>query len=212
MFNKNWKPEYSITLLVLLGAILYFVPVSFESTRQASFISRWNEMYNKVDYMFQVINAHISDEKLKSFDDAKNAQERERLMIELVKPYLRIDLSKNPPKRYKTRYMKRTKVYKGENYHFTDLFLTKDNKLVGIKDLYDAGEDTPAFMMMFDINGILPPNTWGKDVYGINIYQTGKIEPFGQGLSMDDLRQDCSPAGTGVSCSYFYKIGGGFEE
>ena len=64
--------------------------------------------------------------------------------------------------------------------------------------------------MLFDINGILPPNRWGKDIYGVSIFDGGKIEPFGFELDMKELKKDCLD--TGISCSYYYKIGGGFEE
>ena len=66
--------------------------------------------------------------------------------------------------------------------------------------------------MMFDINGILPPNRWGKDIYGVSIFDGGRIEPFGYDEDMEDLREDCSKQGSGVSCSYYYKIGGGFDD
>lgn len=82
--------------------------------------------------------------------------------------------------------------------------------IVGIKDLSKKDPKEPMFMIMFDINGVLPPNTWGKDIYGVNIYQTS-LSPFGENLNMDELRTDCSPTGTGVGCSYYYKIGGGFD-
>jgi hypothetical protein len=210
--HKKWEIEYSVTLMVILGIVMYFMPLSFESTRQANFTSKWNEMYNKVDYMFQVINAHIGDDMLKSFTEAKTSQEREKLLIQLIKPYLRIDMGKTVSKRYRPKYMNKTRVYKGQDYYFEDLFLTKDNKLVGIKDLPDGGKNQPVFILMFDINGTIPPNTWGKDIFGINMFEDGTIAPFGQGLNMDDLKQDCSASGTGISCAYYYKIGGGFEE
>lgn len=31
-------------------------------------------------------------------------------------------------------------------------------------------------------------------------------------MEMSELKKDCSESGTGVSCSYYYKIGGGFDE
>ena len=71
--------------------------------------------------------------------------------------------------------------------------------------------DELAFMMMFDINGILPPNTWGKDIYGVDI-KNGSIKPFGADLSMEKLQEDCSEKGTGLGCSYYYNIGGGFND
>ena len=66
-------------------------------------------------------------------------------------------------------------------------------------------------MMMFDINGILPPNIWGKDIYGVDI-KKDSIKPFGADLSMERLQQDCSATGSGVGCSYYYNIGGGFND
>ena len=67
-------------------------------------------------------------------------------------------------------------------------------------------------MLMFDMNGLLPPNRWGKDIFGINIYSEGHIEPFGKNFDMSDLKLDCSEKGLGINCSYYYIIGGGFDE
>jgi hypothetical protein len=195
-------------LFVLFGVILYFMPVSIQSTRQANFISKWNEMYNKVDYMFQVIHAQISDDVIKNASKMAD-DERERLLLLLVKPYLRINTEKTVPKRYKPRYVNGARVYKGQEYHFDDMFLTEDNKVVGVKDL-KGSSGKPTFMLMFDINGFIPPNTWGKDIFGINIFEDGHIEAFGQGLAIDKLRHDC--LSTGIGCSHYYKIGGGFVE
>ena len=84
--------------------------------------------------------------------------------------------------------------------------------IVGIKDLTPKSYNEPEFMLMFDMNGKLPPNSWGKDIFGVNVFNNGKVEPFGRKQSMEELRADCSDEGTGVSCSYFYIIGGGFNE
>jgi len=204
-----WQIEYSVTILAIFAAILLFMPMSIQNTRQALFISKWNEWYNRVDYMFSVMNMHISDEIIKSFDESKTSEDKERIMLALIKPYLRIDMEKRPPKRYKPRYINNTKVFKGQNYYFDEFYFADNNCIVGIKDLNN--NEGPLFMMMFDINGVLPPNRWGKDVFGINIYEGGKIQAFGSHLDIDMLRKDCSPEGTGISCSYYYKIGGGFE-
>ena len=82
----------------------------------------------------------------------------------------------------------------------------KLNQIQELDDTLDVG------IMMFDMNGILPPNRWGKDIFGINIYDGGKIEPFGFDKDMIELKKDCSDNGTGIDCSYYYKIGGGFDD
>lgn len=210
--KRYWKLEYSIALFVMLGVILLLMPVSIESTRQANAISKWNEKLNRVEYMFSVINAHITDDILTSMKKAKTPQEREAILLALVKPYLRINTETYSGKHYKPRYMNGTKVYKGQSYYFDDFYFAENNTIVGIKDIKSENSTDALFLMLFDINGILPPNRWGRDIYGVNIYDGGRIEPFGFDMDMNDLKKDCSDSGTGVSCSYYYKIGGGFEE
>lgn len=212
MKKHYWKLEYSIALFVFLGILLLVMPVSIENTRQANFISKWNEKLNRVEYMFSVINAHISDDMLKSMTKAKTADEREKVLLTIVKPYLRIDIDANPVRHYRPRYMNGTKVYKGQTYFFDDFYFAENNTIVGLKDIKTESENDILFIMMFDMNGILPPNRWGKDIFGVNIYDGGKIEPFGFDKSMQELKKDCSSNGIGVYCSYYYKIGGGFEE
>lgn len=210
--KKYWKLEYSIALFVMLGVLLLIMPLSIESTRQANFISKWNEKYNRVEYMFQVINAHITDDLLKSFNKAKSSEEREKLLLQLIKPYLRVNTEMDAPKKhYRPKYMNKVRVYKGQTYYFDEFYFAENNTIVGIKDIHSENPEDALFMMMFDMNGILPPNRWGKDIFGVSIFD-GRIEPFGQGQDMSELKKDCSESGTGISCSYYYKIGGGFDE
>lgn len=210
--KKYWKLEYSIALFVMLGVLLLMMPVSIGNSMQAGFISKWNEKYNRVEYMFKVINAHITDDILKSFNKAKTSEEREQLLLQLIKPYLRVNTEMDAPKKhYRPRYMNGAKVYKGQTYYFDEFYFAENNTIVGIKDIKSDKSDDTLFMMMFDMNGILPPNRWGKDIFGVRILE-GRIEPFGEGMEMSELKKDCSESGTGVSCSYYYKIGGGFDE
>lgn len=206
------KLEYSILLFVLVGIFMLIVPLSFENTRQASFIAKWNEKYNRVEYMFSVINAHITDDVLKSFNKAANPQDREEILLAVIKPYLRINTEKYPSRHYKPKYMNGTKVYNGQLYKFEDFYFAENNTIVGIKDIQTDKSDDALFIMMFDMNGVLPPNRWGKDIFGINIFNDRTIKPFGYDKDMEDLKQDCSKSGTGIYCSYYYKIGGAFDD
>ena len=67
------------------------------------------------------------------------------------------------------------------------------------------------FFMMFDMNGKIPPNIWGKDIFGARIFDD-KVEAFGTNLTLQELQDDCSKTGTGVNCSYYYLIGGDFAD
>ena len=203
------KLEYSILILVFLGILLILMPFSFENSRQANFISKWNEKFNRVEYMFSVINAHITDDMLKSMSKAKTPQERELVLLKLIKPYLRINTDSRP-KHYKPSYINGSKVYKGQMYYFDDFYFAENKTIVGIKDIKTEKNDDAFFIMMFDMNGLLPPNRWGKDIFGVSIFDGGRIEPFGYDMNMADLKADC--VNTGIGCSYYYKIGGGFDE
>lgn len=204
------KLEYSVTLVIMFAVLLLVIPFDLENTVQANFISRWNDKYHKLEYMFDVIDKHEQDEILKSFKRAKNAQEREEILLNVIQPYLRLSKTKLP-KRYKPRFMNGDRIPLTDRYYFEDMFISDNGMIVGIKDIDSDDEQAPKFRIMMDINGKLPPNVWGKDIYGVNMFTDG-VEPFGSNLSMEKLIHDCSELGTGVGCSYFYKIGGGFDD
>ena len=212
MKKRFWKIEYSITIFVIFGIILLLIPSSFISSKEATYISKWNETFNKMEYIFTAMNAQADAEIVKSFKHAKNNEDRENLMINLVKPYLRISAQDELSKKYTPYYMNGKKVSKGDEYYFESLYTTENNIIVGIKDIKDSDIYHPGFLMVFDMNGTRGPNTWGKDIYGINIFADGKITPIGTGWDLDKLRKDCSNIGTGVACSYYYRIGGEFNE
>ena len=207
MKKHFWKLEYSITLFALTGLLLLLMPVRFENYIEARFITRWNDRYEKAEYMFNVINAQVDDEILKSFSNAKTPQEREKLLTRLIKPYMRLHQAEKLPRRYKIRFLNGSRVPKNSEYYFNALYFS-EMQIVGIKDLHDGA----MFMMMFDVNGVIPPNTWGKDIFGIYIYDGGVIKPFGYNENMDVLADDCSKKGLGLFCSYYYRIGGEFRD
>ena len=212
MFKKwVWKTEYYIALLFFLGAVMLFVPFKFENYFQAGLISSWKERYDKTAYMFNVINAQTNDAILKSFANAQTPEQREKLLLQLVKPYLRLDKFDKFPRGYRPKFLNGKRVTKDNYYKFTDLYFT-DNQIVGIKDIHNFNKKDAWFMIMFDVNGILPPNVWGKDIFGVYIFDEGKIEAFGYNKTTDELKKDCSREGLGIDCSYYYKIGGGFND
>src|SRR5574344_104152 len=196
--KRIWKLEYTVTLFIFIGIILVLLPVSIGGTRQANLISKWNERYNRVDYMFTVIKANMDDTTQKTFNNAKTASDRETLALALIKPYLRIDTSKKIPKRYRQKYMDKNKVIKDQEYELSQLYFDSNNGIIRIKNINSDNSLSPIYMMMFDLNGIMPPNTWGKDIFGINVYKDMTIKPFGQDMTMDALSEDCSPTGTGA--------------
>lgn len=212
MKKKFWKIEYSITTFFIFGIILLLIPSKFIASKEALYISKWNETFKKMEYVFNAMTAQADTEILKSFKKAQTNEAREQLMIKLVKPYMRISEYDLLTKKYSTNYMNGNKVKSDDKFYFEKVYLTKNGTIVGVKDIKDNDIFHPGFIMMFDLNGLAGPNVWGKDVYGISIYSDGRIKPIGSDWTLEDLKKDCSPAGTGVSCSHYYRIGGEFNE
>ena len=210
MKRHFWKLEYSITLFVLLGFFLLLVPVRFENYFQAVMITQWKDYYKKISYMFNVIDTQKNDDILKSLS-CSNPEQRERILRHIIKPHLRLHSMNRIPWKYKQRYLNGSKVSKKDMHYFDDLYFN-EKIIVGIKDIANVKENDALFTMMIDINGILPPNRWGKDIYGINIYDEGKILPYGYNESLDKIKSDCSKNGRGLYCSYYYLIGGEFND
>lgn len=211
MKKRIWKIEYSITLLALFAFMLFMIPTSF-SSKGAMYISKWNEAYNKIDYMFSAMSAQADSDIVKGLKNATTNEKREHLMIMLVKPYLRLYEANNLIKNYKPQYMNGKPVDKKDFWHFDKFYKSESGLIVGIKDIENENTLEPAFMMLVDMNGIKAPNTWGRDIYGVDIYADGKVRPLGYNWEVDKLKKDCSSTGTGISCSHFYRIGGEFRE
>ena len=202
--------EYMVVALVLFAVLLLVIPFSRSNTMQAMYISKWNEVYNRVDYMFSVMNAHVDDDMLKSLKNAQTTKDKEQILLAIVKPYLRINTDNIPSKFYKPKFKNGSNIPTDDRYYFDEFYFTKNRTIVGIKNIKTLNENDPFFIMMFDINGLKRPNRFGVDIFGINIFDKGKIEPFGYDKTLNALQEDCSEAGTGISCSYYYKIGGEF--
>ena len=169
-FRKFWKIEYTLTLFAIFAVFVLLLPTTIQNARQASLISRWNEKYNRVTYMFSVLKTHANEDIIKSLKRAKTNEERTKLLILLMQPYLRISTNNVPTRHYHPKFMNNSKINKDEYYYFKDFYFAENNTIIGIKELEQHSTGEPLFMLMFDMNGLLPPNRWGKDIFGINIY------------------------------------------
>ena len=212
MKKRFWRIEYSLTIIVIFATALMLIPTKFIASKEASYISQWNDTYHKVEYIFSAMSAQADADIIKSFKRAKTNHAREELMKNLVKPYLRISEDDAIKKRYTPHYMNGDKVQKDDDFYIEKFYLAKNGKIMGIRDIKDDDIFHPAFIMAFDMNGLKGPNVWGKDIFGVNIFADGKTTPIGAGWDIDELKKDCSETGTGVSCSYYYRIGGEFNE
>lgn len=202
--------EVVVVFLLMLGVTFFILPMSLDTTKQARFISKWTGIYTEVDYMFSVIKAQKDDEINRKFLKTQNNQDREQIILETIKPYLRIS-SEVEAKNYIQYYMNGMPVGIGDRYHFDNFYYENGNDIIGLKWLVKTCKpNVVCGIIAFDLNGLEEPNTWGYDIFGINVLKD-KIEPIGKGIDETILKDDCTKHGTGLYCSNYYLIGGNFE-
>lgn len=201
--------EVVVVFLLVLGVAFLIIPKGLNSTKQAKLISKWTEKYSELEYMFSVIKAQKDSEIEVKFLAANNDHDRKKILLDAIKPYLRI--TSDTPPTYKQLYMNGTEATPGSKYYFDKFYSTSSNEIVGLRFIDPNCKDKyPCIILAIDINGLEPPNTWGYDIYGINVLKNG-IEPLGQNIELDVLKNNCSKYGTGLYCSYYYLIGGRFD-
>lgn len=203
--------EIVVVFFLMLGVIFLVYPKSVNSTRQARLISKWTEKFSELEYMFSVIKAQKNGDIQEQFNKMQNENSKEKIMLDMIKPYLRITSENKSNPTYEPMFMDKTIPNTGSQYDFKNFYMTDSNELIALKFINSSCQkDEVCFIMSFDINGYNQPNIWGQDIFGINVFNN-KIEPFGKGMNTDALKNNCSKRGTGIYCSYYYLIGGEFE-
>ena len=202
--------EVSVVFLLILGVTFFILPMALDDTKQANLISKWKEVYNDTDYMFSVIKAQDGDELKNKLSTAPNDKIRTEIVIQTIRPYLRIKNNVQDTN-YKQYYMNKQPVNELDRYYVDSFYYTDSGNIVGVKWFTNnCDEETICGITIFDINGTQKPNTWGKDIFGINILKNN-IEPIGKDVASVMLKNDCSEYGHGLYCSYYYLIGGQFD-
>ena len=184
--------EVSILFVIFLIVAFLVAPLSLDDTMQAKNAARWRNVQGDFENIFYSVNTQKEDE---SFDFNKVF---ENVMQGEVKGNI---------EPYKITYMNGT--FPGGIYRFTDLKQTYSNATVSYR-LYNEPQKGVLGVLMYDVNGSVGPNVWGKDVFGLNIY-TDRFEPFCKNDIVSVQKQDCSKSGTGLCCSNYYLIGGSYR-
>ena len=184
--------EVSILFVIFLIVAFLVAPLSLDDTMQAKNTSRWRSVQQDFTNIYYSINTQKDENEL-DFTDALNA---------IVDSEIK-DNSSN----YKITFLNGT--FPNNTYRFKDFKTTYSNATLAVK-MFDTPQDKKLGMLMYDVNGKVGPNVWGRDVFGMNIYDD-KFEPFCKTEPMSRQKQDCSKNGTGLCCSNYYLIGGSFD-
>lgn len=192
------------SLILIVSALV--IPIVVDDSKKVQEISMWRHTYDDVSYAFQSMFVDNSieyqtalSEKIKN---AKDSEEIEDIVLKEFKPYLRVE-SKFEDKKYRPKYLNSERVKEGQYYYFNRFYTTQNDTIVGIKWLGELYDKSSVLALMFDLNGKAAPNTWGKDIFGVNVYKD-RLEPFGKDIPPYEVSNDCSKKGRGVYCSYSY--------
>ncbi len=184
--------EVSILFVIFLIVTFLVAPLSLDDTIQAKNTSKWRSVQADFVNIFYSINTSENNE---DFDF-------EKCFIEIINNEV-----KSAVEPYKITF--RNGTYPSKSYVYQNYYKTYSDAVIAYK-FYEEPINNIIGTLMYDVNGADSPNVWGKDVFGLNIYQD-KFEPFGKLNSMIEQKQDCSRNGTGLFCSNYYLIGGNFE-
>ena len=184
--------EVSILFVIFLIVAFLVVPLSLDDTMQAKNAARWKNVQSEFENIFYSVNSQKDNDDFdlsKAFESVMQGQEKENL------------------EPYKIVYMNGT--FPEGVYRFSDFKQTYSNAVVSYK-FYDKPQDDVLGVLMYDVNGSVGPNVWGKDVFGLNIY-ADRFEPFCKNQNVSAQKQDCTKSGSGLCCSNYYLIGGNFN-
>ena len=184
--------EVSILFVIFLIVAFLVAPLSLDDTMQARYTSRWKNVQSDFANIFNSIEAQKegSNQAFKeAFDVIIEGETKD-----YVKPY---------------RITFKNGAYTNATYRFKNYQTTYSKAVVAVK-MFDTPQNGIEGLLMYDVNGNSGPNTWGKDIFGLNIY-SDKFEPFCKNDSLSVQKQDCSKNGTGLCCSNYYLIGGNFD-
>lgn len=192
--DKNLKNAFTIIEVSILFVIFLIVaflvaPISLDDTLQAKNISNWKHVQGDFTNIFYSIDSQKSDENF-NFYSSFNSVMRNEVKTEITP--------------YRITYL--NGAYPQNTYRFTEFYKTNKNAVVSYK-LYDTPQDGIIGILMYDINGQVGPNVWGKDIFGYNIYED-RFEPFCKSEPVSVQEKECSKSGNGLCCSNWYLIGG----
>lgn len=184
--------EVSILFVIFLIVAFLVAPLSLDDTMQAKNTSRWRNVQGEFANIFYSINTQKEDEDF-DFQKAFNS--------------IFSDEIKTESQPYKIVFMNGT--FPNSTYRFSEYKKTQANSTISYK-FFDKPQGDLQGVLMYDVNGSVGPNVWGKDVFGLNIY-SDRFEPFCKNEPVSVQKQECSKSGTGLCCSNYYLIGGSFE-
>ncbi len=186
--------ELSLLIFVMLVIMAIVLPLSFSNTKESYLITKWERIFEEVKYSFSVYSLNNRN----VFD------------IKSMPNYLSIDKTRlNDPilSKYSYSFLNGKSVKENSRYYVDKFYFLEDSTIMGVKMADTCKMGQTCGIIIFDVNGEIGPNKFGKDVFGVNVY-IDRVEAFGTNLSNKLLASDCNKSSSGVFCSFYYLLGG----
>lgn len=211
------KYAFSLTevLMVIfaIAVIAYVIlPMKIIDIHQAERIASWKSCYKELVYYYNFMKVH--DNKL--LDSFKN-KNSSFFVISFFNSYIKncnLDTKKSQNtnfSRYKLYYRNGKKVKHNTLYEPKQSVYLKNGVILTFVPFDNINNDgnSPVGILFVDINGNNLKNYIGRDVFLLEVYPD-RLEPYGQKSSLQEMKEDCSPVGTGLKCSAYFLLGGSF--
>ena len=209
---------FSLTeILILIFAIAIVasvvIPMKLTDISQAERIAAWKSTYSEIDYSYQMM---LQNEK-----DFINQYETNKVLSPVIffdtfLKYCDTDNEKTTKtnfKKYRHLFLNGKIIKSISKYHANKFAILENGTVLAFAGYDRTNENTvessPVGLVFVDINGMTSRNRIGKDVFILIMYPD-KLIPMGAESSVQELKEDCSPVGSGLKCSAYYLIGGSF--
>ena len=203
--------EIMIVVCLLVTTVILCLPTIFNNSKEARIIASWKRLFLEAQTNFEVFN--VSDAERIRLICKSDLQDKEPDIFKIISPYLNVDLSKDTKslKSYHYRFKNGSQIPMQSNIFTKQFFYQENGNIVGFKWLNcNCSQTTPCAAVLFDMNGIKPPNRIGRDIFGIYLYKN-RIAAFGEDeTDGDKLERECRGHTSGMSCSEYYLRGGKF--
>lgn len=196
-----------IFTVAVIAAVLF--PLKIIDVNQAERIAKWKTYYQELIYCYDVMKQSEKDFVSRYSTDAFLSSDA---YFSVFSKYLGVDEEKNEKmdfKQYKKRFKNGKSIGKESKYLSTECVCLRNDIVVSFVGLEREKPEDAIGLLFVDIDKKIKRNFIGRDIFVVLIY-ADKIEPYGYNASVQEMKEDCSPVGSGLKCSAYYLMGGSF--
>lgn len=196
-----------IFTLAVIAAALF--PLKIIDINQAERIAKWKGYYSELSYGFDLMKqskqAFIQDYK-------DNLSLNSEKFFDIFSQFLGVDVDKTLKTdflKYKKMYLNGKRISNNSKYNTHRFLHLKNGIILSFSGFERQNPNQPLGIIFVDVDGSLKRNFIGRDIFAVLVF-ADKLEPFGYNSTRQQMKEDCSPVGSGLQCSAYYLADGAF--